>query len=331
MLKYFGFCVLFCLSLPMFAQRVDYHLKFKAIGDNREYFSGYNEPQTILGTRGAFTLGARLDSMQQVRAGLDYFYEFGSELGELKPEFILYYQVQYKDWGFRFGSFDRTEVLDYPLAFIADDYNYYKPNLEGLYIQYTPKNHRVNAFADWVSRQDTVRREQFMAGITGTHRWGNILLEEYWYMFHNAGRAVWTETEPIEDYMGGLVLAGCDFSDKLNLDIATVKTGALASQGRTRGSGLGFEKAISSYSEIALEKRGFGVKSVFNFGQKHHFFVGDAFYNNTTSYVRTNLYFTPINLNHIKGRFIWSLHVANGDLDNQQQFSLIYEFGQKLK
>jgi len=330
MRKLLGIITVLSLTLQLTAQTVDYNFKFSGIGDNREYFSRYNTPQTILGARGAFTLGAQLDSVNRVRAGIDYFYEFGSEFGELKPKLILYYEAAKDPWFFRIGSFTRSDVLNYPLAFIADDYDYYKPNLEGLYVRYKRKNWKMDVFADWVSRQDSVRREQFMAGSTIEANLGRFTTNFYWYMFHNAGRSFWEENVHIEDYQGVLLLIGYNFAGIVPLDIATVKTGILNSLVRNRGNGLGFEMANSSYSEIVLEKKGFGIKTIVNLGEKHHFILGDSFYNNTTSYIRTGLYFTPINFKNVKGRFTWSFHIANGDLDNQQQFSLVYFFTQPL-
>jgi hypothetical protein len=331
MQKFLGFIITLLLTTHLLAQPIDYSFRFSGIGDNREYFSHYNQSQTILGVRGTFTLGACLDSVNRVRAGIDYFYEFGSELGELKPKLILYYEASKGPWMFRFGSFTRSEVLNYPLAIMADDYDYYKPTLEGLYLRYQKQNWKMDVFADWVSRQDSVRREQFMAGSTINAHWGKFSTDFYWYMFHNAGRLVWDENLHIEDYQGALLLVGYNFSGIIPLDIAKVKTGVLTSLARNRGNGLDFSMANSWYSEAVLERKGFGIKAIFNFGDKQQFYFGDRFYNNTTSYIRTNLYFTPINFKNVKGRFTWSFHIANGDLDNQQQFSLIYTLNQKGK
>jgi hypothetical protein len=316
------------LTVHLQAQAIDYTFRFSGIGDNREYFSGYNTPQTILGTRGALMIDTKLDPFNKVTAGIDYFYEFGGEFGELKPNFILYYQAAKDPWFFRMGSFARADVFTFPLAIIADDYDYYQPNIEGLYLRYKSQNWKMDVFADWVSRQDSVRREQFMAGSTFDARMGRFTTDFYWYMFHNAGSMVRDENVHIEDYMGALLLAGADFSGLIPLDIVTVKTGVLNSLGRNRKNGLEFTMANSWYSEIVLERKGYGAKAIFNFGDKHQFFFGDPFYNNTTSYIRTNLYFTPINFKNVKGRFTWSFHVANGDLENQQQFSLVYTFNE---
>lgn len=326
MFKYFGFSFLLLLVLFANAQPIDYTFSFKGIGDNREYFSGYNQPQTILGARGALILGTRIDSIHRVKAGIDYFFEFGGELGELKPDFVLYYEAIKGPWMFRMGSFPRADVLNFPLAIVADDYTYYKPNLEGLFVQYKGKNWQMNTFADWVSRQDSVRREQFMAGFTGRSQWRRFFVEDYWYMFHNAGTMIRDSNRPIEDYNGGLIMTGIDLSGIIPIDKVIIKTGLLNSMKRIRTPGSKYTISYSSYTEIQLEYKGYGVQTIFNFGDPHNFFLGDSFYNNTNSYIRSNIYFTPINFEHVKGRFTWSLHIANGDLDNQQQFSLIYLF-----
>ncbi|HNW50441.1 MAG TPA: hypothetical protein PKH79_05125 [Prolixibacteraceae bacterium] len=332
MQKLITFIVALLLTLQLTAQSVDYTIRFNGIGDNREYFSGYNLSQTILGARGAFMLGTRLDSVNRMKVGIDYFYEFGGKLGTLKPNLILYYEAMKGPWQFRMGSFNRREVLDMPLAIVADTYNYYKPNLDGLYVGYTRQHFKMNVFADWVGRQDSVTREQFMAGSTIDTHWKWFTTNFYWYMYHRAGTLVWDPDTHIEDYMGALLQVGVNLSGVVPLDIATVKTGILTSLDRNRGSDMTYANHLSSYSEVVLEKKGFGVKALFNFGDKHVFYIGDPFFNNTTSYLRTSFYFTPINFKNVKGRFIWSMHLGNGGghLDNQQQFYLIYTFNEKI-
>lgn len=330
MKKFFLFAMILFFSYQMLAQTVDYSFRFNGIGDNREFFSNYNKPQTILGTRASFSLGGKIDSVHQVRVGIDYFYEYGSRLGELPPNLILYYQFLNHRWHFRMGTFARKDVMDLPLAIVADDWDYFNPNLEGLFVGYRNNSVNMNAYVDWISRQSNTRREQFMAGINGDAHFKKITLSFNGYMFHNAKTAVWNENTYIEDYMGGLILVGYDFSGILPLDIAYVKTGILSSLARNRGEGMDFRLANSSYTQLQLEKSGIGLRGTFNMGGKHSFYFGDSFYSNTTSYHRIDLYVTPLNFKNVKGRLGWSFHIANGDLDNQQQFSLLYTFGNDL-
>jgi hypothetical protein len=312
--------------LILVAQKIEYGLEFEGIGDNREYFSGYSQPETILGSRVGLDAGTRIDSIHQIRAGVSYFYEFGSELLEQKPHPILYYSVDKGPWSFKMGAFMRNQTINFPIAILSDKYNYFNPTVDGLFVRYKKKTWQTSVFADWVSRQDSVRREQFMAGLSGKAHYGKFIVEEYWYLFHNSSSLVKIEGDHIKDYMGSCFMVGYDFSSLLPLDVLTIKTGALGSLFRDRGNGLAFESALSSYTEVEAAFKGFGIKTILNFGDQHHFSHGDEFYNNTSRYVRADLYFTPINFKRVKGRFTWSLHWANSDMDNQQLFSLIYMF-----
>lgn len=319
------FFLLLFFSTVINGQTFDYALRYDGIGDNREFFSRYSQAETFLASRIGADLGTTIDSLHQFRAGLSYFYEYGSELLELKPQLILYYAIQKENWGFKMGAFPRKENIDYPYAFISEKYEYFNPTVDGMLVSYRKQNANLNLLVDWVSRQDSTRREQFMAGIFGKQQTNNFIFEEYWYMFHSAGRIVRSPDEHIEDYMGGCFLFGYNFSSLVPLDILTVKTGALESSYRNRGLTMDYDVKISSYSEIVADYKGFGVEAFLKFGSEHQFMMGDLFLSNAKNYIRTRFYFTPINFDRIQGRFMWSLHFANGDLDNQQQFSLVYK------
>lgn len=322
--KSFLFIILLFLIFSVQAQTFEYGLKYDGIGDNREFFSPYSQAETFMGSRLGFDVGASIDSVNKFRAGFSYFYEFGSELWEQKTQLILYYSIDKGPWGFKMGAFPRKENIILPHAIISEKYEYFNPTVDGLLVKYKGNKGNINLFVDWVSRQDSTRREQFMAGLFGKQKPGNFILEEYWYMFHNAGRIIREPGVNMEDYMGACLLAGYDFSGLVPLDILTVKTGVLISSYRNRGTTMDYNFKPSSYSEIVADYKGYGVEAFLKFGNEHEFSKGDLFYQNAKNYIRTRLYFTPINFDRVKGRFMWSLHFANGDLDNQQQFSLVY-------
>lgn len=321
---------LLILILPRItrAQKLEYGLKYDGIGDNREFSSKYSKPETIFGSRLAIDAGSTIDSIHQFRAGLSYFYEYGSDLLELKPQLIMYYSMQKESWGFKMGAFPRKENIYMPYAFVSEKYEYFNPTVDGLLIKYKKLHNDMNLFVDWVSRVDSTRREQFMAGFFAKQNAGNFLFDEYWYMFHNAHRYARVPNEYIEDYMGVCVMTGYNFSGLVPLDILTVKTGLLASSYRSRGETMNYNFKPSSYSEIVADYNGYGVELYLKFGREHQFSHGDDFINNSKNYIRTRFYFTPINFGRIQGRFSWSLHIADGNLDNQQQFSLVYLLSQ---
>lgn len=308
----------------LFAQKFEYGIKYEGIGDNREYFSRYSTPETIFGSRLAGTVGFTTDSIHQFKTGISYFYEYGSKFLELPPHLLAYYSFNNEKLLFKMGAFPRIENLSFPIFFISSKYEYYHPTVDGLLLQYKTKNSNLGTVVDWVSRQDSTRREQFWVGFYGHQKLGRFIIDDYAYMFHNAHRMNRLPGENIEDYLGTCLMLGYDFSDLTPLDVFIVKTGAISSAYRNRGNGSAFDINSSSYSEVKLQFKKFGVEFNFKFGNKHHFVFGSSFYNNAENYTRLKFFYTPLNLPRIKGQFSWSLHIANGDLDNQQQFRLVY-------
>jgi hypothetical protein len=222
------------------------------------------------------------------------------------------------------GAFPLKENISLPNALISERYEYYNPTVDGFLLRHKGHNGNFGLFVDWVSRQDSMRREQFMAGFFGNLRFGNFIFEDYFYLFHNAGRVFRVEGEHMEDSMGACFLLGYDFSDAVALDVLTVKTGTLTSAFRNRGNGLGFDINTSSYTEITADYKGFGIEAFVKLGNQHHFEFGDKYYNNAANYARTRFYFTPINFKRVQGRFMYSLHFTRERMDHQQQFLLVY-------
>ncbi|HOO83098.1 MAG TPA: hypothetical protein PLS94_00920 [Prolixibacteraceae bacterium] len=324
--KIWLFFLLLFVSTISKSQSTDYSIKFEGIADNREFFSNLDMPETIFGSRLAFSLGTTVDSIHHVRAGLSYFYEFGSTLNHNLPSLLLYYQVEKNNLSFIMGAFPRKENLCLPFAFVAEKYEYYHPVIEGLLLKYQTDQTKLQVFADWLSKQDLLSREQFMAGFIGQQRISNFFAEAYTYLFHKAYQLVRPENQYIEDNMGVAFLIGYDFSEILPLSVLNMKTGLLSSAYRNRGNGLDFDIKNSWYSELNAEYKGFGLSALIKIGNRHQFLMGDSFYNNTKNYARTNFYFTPINFERVKGRFIYSLHFSDIRVDHQQQFSLVYFF-----
>lgn len=188
--KIWLFFLLLFVSTISKSQSTDYSIKFEGIADNREFFSNLDMPETIFGSRLAFSLGTTVDSIHHVRAGLSYFYEFGSTLNHNLPSLLLYYQVEKNNLSFIMGAFPRKENLCLPFAFVAEKYEYYHPVIEGLLLKYQTDQTKLQVFADWLSKQDLLSREQFMAGFIGQQRISNFFAEAYTYLFHKAYQLV---------------------------------------------------------------------------------------------------------------------------------------------
>ena len=324
-MKHLFIALLTFLSLTAVSQEFEYQVLLEGIGDNREYFSGKAESQTILGSRGAFELGVKIEN-HRIRGGLSHLLEFGSDLDYQKPKLIMYYEYRDVQKSFLFGSFPRRGKIDFPLAMLTDTLLYYRPNIEGMLGEVRWSWGFQNGFVDWVSRQTEVNRENFMAGFSGEIFNNNLFLQNYMLLFHDAGPAVEVPGDHIKDYLGFAVQAGVrtDADDDLGGEL---KAGVLGSSYRERSVTDGFVNSASLFAELSGRYKNYGIKSVLNAGGGHRFAYGDRFYR-LENYWRTDVIWYFINHKNVRGRFNLSFHVLDwNDLDQQQQLSIIYVFG----
>lgn len=319
------FITFILFSLIGKSQNFEYQVLFEGIGDNREYFSNYAMPQTILGARGAFELGVEMDG-HKLRGGLSYLFEYGTDIDYHLPKLTMYYQFSDEQKDFLFGAFPRRDRIDFPLAMLTDTLLYYRPNIEGLFGEVRWDWGHQNAFVDWVSRQTDVDRENFMVGFSGEIEYKNLFLQNYLLMFHDANAKIDVPGKHLKDYLGFAVQGGIRTS-KESIFQGCIKAGILASAYRERTVMDEFQNAGSFFMEAYGKYKNFGIKSVLSSGSGHQFAYGDRFYR-LDNYWRTDAIWYFINHEKVKGKFNVSFHVLDWcDLDQQQQLSIIYVFG----
>ncbi len=316
------FILLACIGK---SQNFEYKVTFEGIGDNREYFNPLAMPQTILGSRASFELGVEKDG-HRIRGGLNYLYEFGSKIDYNPVLPTLYYQFKDNKKEFDFGAFPRREKIDFPLAMLTDTLLYYRPNIEGFYFRQDWDWGTENAFVDWVSRQTDTKRENFMAGFSGEIFFKNFFVQNYLLLFHDAGPAIDIPGDHIKDYFGFALQAGIRTNKDAEFN-GYFKAGLLNSEYRERYVTGGFIIGNSLFAEAFGRYKNYGIKSVLSSGDGHHFKFGDRFYR-AKNYWRTDVIWYFINHERVKGSFNLSFHVIDwSDLDQQQQLSIIYIFG----
>ena len=307
------------------SQKFEYQVLYEGIGDNREFFSGKANSQTILGSRGAFEVGI-LTGQHRMRAGLSQLLEFGSDIDFHKPKLTLYYQYSDDRKEFMFGAFPRRGLIDFPLAMLTDTLLYYRPNIEGMFGEVRWDWGHQNGFVDWVSRQTDINRENFMAGFSGQIYHKSLFFENYLLLFHDAGAAVSIPGDNIKDYLGFALQGGIrTVADPVRSGY--VKAGVLGSSFRERSVTDGFINNISLFAEANGRWHNYGLKSVLHSGAGHRFAYGDLFYR-LDNYWRTDVIWYFINHKNVRGRFNLSFHVIDwNDLDQQQQLTIVYLFG----
>ena len=112
---YFTLTLLFIIELPAHSQNFEWLAGFDGFLDNREYYSIEN-PQTIFGSRIRGEIGSSVADVHRFRVGMNFLYEFGSDLDTHLPDLTMYYQYDDHRINFQIGSFPRVNLIDYPLA-----------------------------------------------------------------------------------------------------------------------------------------------------------------------------------------------------------------------
>jgi len=317
-------CILFVLiTLNLQAQKPVWKFTLEGIGDNREFHNGQSIPQTILGTRGSVEIGTSVEG-HSMFAGISEWYESGSHIDFHQPRLILYYKYADQKTEFRFGSFPRLGVIDFPLAMLADTLAYYRPQIEGLSGKISGEWGHQTAFVDWTGRQTQTVRESFMVGSSGEVKADNWFLQNYILMNHLAHTAEWVENMHIKDHLGYSLMAGLRLgSDKTIL--CELKAGFMSSLYRERSVTEGFQIRYAFHFEGTGRYRKFGLKTTLHSGDKLQFALGDPIYR-FSNYLRTDAIWYFIRFKNVTARFNWSFHMIEWEqLDHSQQLSLIYQ------
>lgn len=293
------------------AQSIAYKLGYFGFMDNREYFNPYVNDQTIFGSRINAEAGVAFGN-KKVMAGIDYLYEFGSKGELIPPDITLYYNSKSKYLDFYLGAFPRLNLLNMPMALMIDTFQYYRPNIEGILLNYTGENFRHNIWLDWQGRQSYDTRERFMLGFSGQARMGLFTYQHHAIMSHVAHTLDAPPDQHLEDNGGYAVLVGMDLSSVTGLDTLSFATGYLGSYDRLRGV---YDMQFSSgwLTEIEFCYLGFGMRGTIYRGDSQKILSGDGFYK-STKYSRGDVFYR-VSKSHIQGIFQFSFHFLPGNMD----------------
>lgn len=333
-IKKVSFIILSLLSITVFkteAQTFEANLNYFGFMDNREYARSKRHSQTIFGNRISPEIGLKLDSFNRLRVGFNALYEFGSQKHSFfdRVDPVIYYEHKKNNWNFFIGSFPREKLLaDYPRGLLTDTLNYYRPNIEGMLVKYQTEKFKETVWLDWTSRQTAKDKETFLFGFSGKYQPGLFFFSHYAYMFHNAGAGIAIPGDLLQDNGGLQAEVGLDLSKKTFLDSLTLSGGVMFSFERTRAVSSSFNTPAGFISNLYASYKKFSIQNTFYSGQAHHLIYGDAFYT-AHNYDRIDFGYTPIKYKNLEGKFVFSYHIVDGALDNQQAFFLRYNIGAK--
>lgn len=297
---------------PGMAQDFIWSIGNHSFFDNREYFNPYVDDQTIFGSRIYGSAGFAINENNRFAFGADYLYEFGSKGEGREPDIILYYQGNFRDLEFSIGAFPRHEAMEVPLALLSDTIQYYRPNIEGMLLDYRHGSFRHNAWIDWTGRQSATRREVFMLGFSGQYSKGVFLYRHHFIMNHIAHSKEHDPEEHIRDNGAYNIMAGLNLSSFTVFDTLTVTTGVLGSYDRIR-SIYDLTWLSGWLTEAEIRFRGFGVHGLYYRGDEQQIVSGDGFYR-SDMYGRTDFYYKKQSP-YVSGMLQFSMHFIPGIVD----------------
>jgi hypothetical protein len=299
--------LLLLLSLSSAAQVPRFYLGFDQILDNREYFTKYGMHQTIFGARINPGLSVGFDSMHSVHAGVNYMYEYGGKLLGVTPQIDLYYAYSGEKVQARFGSFRRSEVMEYPLLLLTDSITYYRPNVEGASLGYHWEWGHVHAWVDWMGRENDSTREAIHAGADARVRFRMLYLQAISTRYHLARTTSPADMNQIRDDGSILVMAGADLSEYLFLDRLEVAAGLASFYKKQRPSSY-YQWFNGLYGQLELDYWLAGLKASYYYGDPPPLVLGDPLFT-SGNYGRLDLFLDPFrNNSRISSKISFNLH-----------------------
>lgn len=320
--------VVFMTISPSLSQDIKWKLGFFSFFDNNEFAgSDYAIPQTMAGVRLSPEIGLRWDSVHLVSGGISLLHEFGSvkTINSISP--VAYYYYNSNPVRFMMGAFPRDNALGrYPRVFFRDSVSYYRPNINGMFVEIGRGKSYFNLWLDWTGRQTFTEREAFFTGFSGRYNNGPFFIKHFNYMYHFAEYLDPVVEEALHDNILLLTSAGLDLSEVFTFDRLEISGGWLMGFERARADASGWIRMNGFLAEAVVE---YGV-----FGLTNSFFKGDglySFYNDhgndlywgdplyrAGTYNRTDIFLRFMRKRRISLDLIYSLHFAGGDVYHEQ-------------
>jgi hypothetical protein len=325
-----SFILITCRS---YSQEKTWQVNLFSFFDNIEFGgSQVKIPQTMTGIMVAPEAGLRWDSVHRISAGVNLMHEFGSKtvIENIYP--TAYYNYSKGPIRFIMGAFPRnTATGNYPRLFFQDSVYYYRPNMEGIFIEYARDRGRVNLWLDWTGRQSVEVHEAFFAGISGRLNRGIFYLRHFGYMYHFASKKDPVNEEALHDNLLFYTSMGIDLSGKTFLDQLEINAGWVSGLERARADNTGWIKLHGMLLEAKAEFKCIGLFNTYYKGEGLMYFYGDHSTDlywgdpayRAKSYNRTDIYLKFFREQRLNLELTWSLHFLESRIYHEQMLKVM--------
>jgi len=300
--------------------------------DNLEFGdSKVKIPQTMSGIMFAPEGGLRWDSVHKISVGINLMHEFGNSKAIKNFYPTAYYELTKGPLSFIMGAFPRNMITDnYPRLFIQDSIYYYRPNMEGIFLELRSKNNYVKAWLDWAGRMSTTVNEAFAASINGRYNYKFLYVEHFGHMYHFAGMMYPIVNEAYHDNFLFKTSAGVNLSDKTYFHTLEINAGWVAGFERARADNTGWIKMHGFLTEARIEYKGIGLFNTYYNGDGlmkffgdhgSDLYWGDPVYR-ANKYNRTDLYLSFYKNSYIDMELTYSLHFLESNMYHEQMLKI---------
>jgi hypothetical protein len=324
--------LIFCLVFEGKSQEMTWNAGLYTFFDNVEFGgSAFKIPQTMSGVQFIPEISLLRDSIHKLDFGINLLHEFGSEKAIDKLYPTAYYEYDKKPFRFLMGAMPRSEVLyRYPRLFFQDSISYYRPNVNGIFIELFGNRNYIDAWLDWTGKQSETVNESFFVGISGRYNFGPLYIRHSNYMLHFAHKMNKVEEEVLHDNLLFLTSAGVDLSGNTHFNKLEANIGWVGGAERARTGNSYWILKTGFLAEIMIEYKFIGLFSSFYKGAElmnfyssygNDLYWGDPAYRADT-YTRTDLYLRLLHSNIADLELTCSLHFLESRVYNEQMLKV---------
>jgi len=316
-----------------YSQQKDWRVDLFSFFDNTEFGnSKVTIPQTMAGVMVAPEGGLVWDSIHKVNVGANLMHEYGSPnvVDRIYP--TAYYEFSRGAQKFTMGAFPRMRVIgNYPRLFFRDSITYYRPNINGIFWEFRQNKNYINTWLDWTGRQSKTLNEAFFIGSSGRYNMGVFFVQQFFYMFHLAGKMDPVVEESLHDNLLVNPSIGVDLAEKTPFRTLEANAGWVSRFERSRSDNSGWIRLNGFLAEARLEYKWMGFFNTFYAGDGMMYYYaqrgntlywGDPVYR-ARSYNRSDFYIIFMQRRNVNIELTYSLHFLEHRVYNEQMLKVL--------
>lgn len=315
------------------AQNTGFSADFNYFFDNTEFAgSSLTIPQTMTGMHLIPSLNIRLDSRQQIIAGVDMLLLSGSSerISDVMP--LAYFRFSEKKQRLLIGSFPRSQTVQHYSEFlIQDSVHYFRPNLHGIFWEFGSRKRFINVWLDWTGNQSETVKESFFVGLSGRYDFGKGFFADLQsYMFHLANTSPKTPFHHVCDNIQGIANLGYQEKYGFLKSTLTITAGLFAGFERERGAVYESYTPFAFVSQASVDSKWGGLEAKLYLGDSrmkfYNKYANDLYWGNplqqSGKYFQGRAFWRFLDNGFVKGTLNYKLHFSEGKMFHEQSLLL---------